>query len=100
MRYLYTDKPDESCHEVKPGVWGRPCHTSEVPKLVAKGWMRSIPDSVDSLRDDAVKAYEENFGKKPHHKMKVETIIEALKDDQGPVGEQDTDSDGREHSPE
>ena len=38
MQYLYTNDPDKDCHEVSPGVFGRPVHTSEQPKLKRRGW--------------------------------------------------------------
>lgn len=34
----------------------------------------------DILEDDPVKAYTEKFGKAPHHRMKTESIIAALKE--------------------
>lgn len=107
MRFLYTETPDKWCNEVKPGVWGRPCHTSEIPKLKKSGWSEKMPDSVESIHGDAealmidvVKAYELKFGKKPHHKMKLETIIEALENDEGRTSEQDINSDGDQHPDE
>ncbi len=102
MRYMYTTKPDEGCHEVESGIYGRPVHTSDEPKLKAKGWSLSIDalrGTSDGLRKDEKEgrqeeaevdrdmwaaAYERKFGRKPHHKMKVENIrakVEA--DDQG-----------------
>ena len=112
MRYLYTNTPDEGCHEISDGVYGRPCHTAEMPKLKAKGWKERASDvpvekSAKSVEDmeaeklmaEAVQEYEVKFGKKPHHKMKLETIIEALSDDQRPAGEQNTDADGDQHAP-
>lgn len=44
MKYLYTTKPDETCHEVEPGIWGRPVHTHEQPKLRKKGWVYNVND--------------------------------------------------------
>lgn len=44
MRYLYTQKPDEGCHEVAPGVFGRPAHTGEIKKLLAAGWKNQPQD--------------------------------------------------------
>lgn len=101
MKYLYTTKPDEHCHEVEPGIWGRPVQTYEQPKLRKKGWtytVNELKEAGDGLRkeeereeteeevtDEMAKLYEEVIGKKPHHKMKFETmkakVDEALKDD-------------------
>lgn len=98
MKYLYTTKPDESCHEVSPGVWGRPVHTSEQPKLMKLGWTYHLNDlkgadhglrkeegreekEVDENMDfDEFlrQKYEEVIGKKPHHKMKLETMQEKI----------------------
>lgn len=99
MRYMYTTKPEEGCHEVELGIYGRPVQTSEQPKLKQAGWSYSI----DSLRgtdhvrqekegreeerevsesmdfDEFLKRkYEEVIGKKPHHKMKRETMQEKI----------------------
>lgn len=89
MKYLYTTEPDEGCHEIN-GVYGRPVHTNEQAKLKSLGWKES-PDGLrheeevrqeaqeQVIRDeDLVKAYHAVFGKKPHHKMKPETIRERL----------------------
>lgn len=106
MKYLYTTKPDETCHEVEPGIWGRPAHTTEQAKLRKAGWVYNVNDLKESdhdLRkteeegreeseeviaeatDEMAALYEEVIGKKPHHKMKFETmkakVDEALKDD-------------------
>lgn len=101
MRYLYTTKPDEHCREVEPGIWGRPAHTSEQPKLRKKGWAYNInelrgadhvqqgqeegrKEAEEQVAEEMAKLYEEVIGKKPHHKMKFDTmkakIDEALKD--------------------
>ena len=44
MKYLYTTKPDEHCHEVEPGIYGRPAQTSEQAKLRKLGWVYHISD--------------------------------------------------------
>ena len=93
MKYLYTTEPDEGCHEIK-GVYGRPVHTSEQSKLKAKGWKENPDDlrkeegreeAEEEVTEEMAKLYEEVIGKKPHHKMKFDTmkakIDEALKDD-------------------
>lgn len=43
MKYLYTDKPDEGCHEVD-GVYGRPVHSHQVTKLLRLGWKANVAD--------------------------------------------------------
>lgn len=91
MKYLYTKDPDEGCRKFGD-VYGRPVHTHEEKKLKAAGWKENI----DGLRnyteteeeapkdeevipeDDLRKLYEETFGEKPHHKMKLETIRAKL----------------------
>lgn len=105
MRYLYTTEPDEGCHEIESGIFGRPVQTCDESKLMAKGWSLTVEaqrGKTDvrqakkerqeegqevSAREELEKLYKEQFGKKPHHKMKDETILEKLKeavgDDQG-----------------
>jgi hypothetical protein len=99
MKYLYTKKPDDHCHEFEPGIYGRPAHTTEQPKLRKAGWVDSIAKlkgADHGLRkeegreekevnggDYAVWAdlYEEKFGKRPHHKAKLETIKSKVESD-------------------
>lgn len=100
MKNLYTLEPDEGCREFD-GVYGRPVHNDEMKALKAKGWK----ENADELRnqekreeketqeqvsdvesEDSLEAqYERVLGKKPHHKMKPETmaahIAEASSDD-------------------
>lgn len=120
MRYMYTTAPDEGCHEVESGIYGRPVQTSDEPKLRAEGWTLTInaqrgTDHVrqgqeerqegqevtkehmksvkSALRKQYVEnvgqaidakslalEYEDKFGKKPHHKMKPETIRQKLEE--------------------
>jgi len=112
MRYLYTTNPDEGCHEVAEGIYGRPVQTSEEPKLRKAGWTLTIDalrgtDHVreekegrkeevkvsaldkaiegggyapESYRANLAEQYEAKFGKKPHHKMKAETIRQKLEE--------------------
>ena len=93
MKYLYTTEPDNKCHEVEPGIYGRPVHTAEQRKLIQKGW-RKFPHAlrkeerqqetrrqqkgpdVDELRE----LYEYKFGEQPHHRMKAETIVRKLEE--------------------
>jgi len=59
-------------------------HAIEVPSKINPDmvWeLRQIPENVISITPDSLAdAYEKKFGKKPHHRMKNETILEALKD--------------------
>lgn len=104
MKYLYTTKPDEHCHEVEPGIYGRPAQTYEQPKLRKLGWVyniselkgddhvreekegreesQEVSDESLSIEDrvylELVEEYRDKFGKSPHHKMKAETIRNKL----------------------
>ncbi len=84
MRYLYTNTPDDGCHEVSPGVFGRPVHNMHMKRLLAAGW-KSNPADVEApeaeIDPELIAKYEAKFGKKPHHKMKAESIAKALEDD-------------------
>lgn len=63
MKYLYTTNPDKHCHEVAPGVWGRPAHTSEQAKLRKLGWVDSIhklKEADHGLRKDEEEGREES----------------------------------------
>lgn len=102
MKYLYTTKPDEGCHRIN-GVYGRPVHTSEQKSLKAKGWKENPNELREEERreeaeevgenmdfDDYLRIkYEQVIGKKPHHKLKRETmqekIAEAEANDNDPV---------------
>ena len=93
MRYLYTDKPDDWCHEVNPGIYGRPVHTSQEKKLMADGWKVRIEDvqqteesqkvpkaqEVDSTLEEARKLFQDVTGKKAHHKATAETLLKKVK---------------------
>jgi hypothetical protein len=99
MRYMYTTEPTEDCHQFD-GVWGKPVHTSEQKKLLKLGWRfdpnglrnerqeakqegQRQEESVDTEEDvleEARQLYEEQFGKRPHHKMKAETIIQKVQE--------------------
>lgn len=92
MRYLYTTQPDEGCHEVEKGIFGRPVHTSDEQRLIKKGWTLRPEDlrglhvrkekegreEEGEVNPELVRAYVEKFGKKPHHKMKQDTILQKL----------------------
>lgn len=120
MQYLYTTDPDDKCHEVRKGIYGRPVHQYQMKALRAKGWKPNIHDleATHDLRKDEeegreegqevsepfvnhetidgnrkiaeafssndrdllAEVYEDMFGKKPHHKMKAETIRQNIED--------------------
>jgi len=97
MKYMYTDSPDEGCHKIH-GVYGRPVQTSEQRKLLKQGWSftpdgirqeqgqekdrqgREEVDSPDQVLEEARDLYEQMFGKRPHHKMKAETILQKVEE--------------------
>lgn len=100
MIYLYTNTPDESCHEIK-GVYGRPVRNDQVGKLVKAGWKRNPEDCKAAFKGDDQKAisleemYESRFRKKPHHKMLPENIQKAIDEyDQAEVSKSDPDPAG------
>ncbi|HEY9814802.1 MAG TPA: hypothetical protein V6D20_03210 [Candidatus Obscuribacterales bacterium] len=98
MKTLYTTNPDKHCYEVEPGIYGRPCHTTEQPKLRKLGWshnLNSLRGATDGIRQDEEEgqeevevtdyevwalAYEAKFGKKPHHKAKAETLRQKVEE--------------------
>ena len=91
MHYMYTNEPDEACHEIN-GVFGRPIHTHEKPVLLKKGWVTNPSDLEDfkpAIPLEIIEQYRNKFGQKPHHRMKLETIQEAL-NDQGQNSEPDS----------
>lgn len=93
MQYLYTNNPDDGCHVVAPGVYGRPVHGHERGFLLHNGWKKT-PEEInapDVQVSNLALRYEERFGEKPHHRMKPETILKALQDDQAATGNQNTD---------
>ena len=86
MKYMYTDKPDDTCHKIN-GVYGRPVNTQEQLKLKAKGWKfkpeevekkevkkepvkLSIPEQAKALGIDTV----DEDGKKIHYKLLAKSI--------------------------
>lgn len=54
MRYMYTTAPDKHCHEVEDGVFGRPVHSHEEPKLKKQGWSLNITSlrGADDVREE------------------------------------------------
>lgn len=99
MKYLYTTEPDELCHEVKPGIFGRPVQTSHQPTLRKLGWK----DDPNDLRQNEKEVEQETQtekslsvheqaealgiathdadGNKIHHKTLKKLIDEAQADD-------------------
>lgn len=89
MKYLYTDKPDDWCHEIKgfKGVYGKPVHDKDRSNLLKKGWQR-LPEQVAPIdqepeldRDElalslGIDLFDEN-GKKKHYKLIDSAIKEA-----------------------
>lgn len=104
MRYMFTRQPDEGCHEVESGIYGRPVQTCDQGKLKKAGWSFTIDaqrgntdvrqgeeerqeegqevSGKDNMSyDDFLRLeYERVFGKRPHHKLKAETIAERIKE--------------------
>lgn len=98
MRYMYTTKPDEHCHEVEKGIYGRPVHSYQESALQKQGWALNISNlrgtsdvrqkeegreekkEVSDDREAWADLYEQKFGKPPHHKMKPETIRKKLEE--------------------
>jgi len=100
MIYLYTTEPDELCHKVSEGIYGRPVNTYAQPGLRKLGWVsdpatlkveshvrnerktseeaseKGQEEAHDEVTDLAVwsAAYNQKFGRRPHHRMKVDTI--------------------------
>ena len=105
MRYLYTDTPDEGCHEIN-GAWGRPVHNSDIPKLLKAGWKKSPEECSGKLniqnkdpkqtgKAELDAEFEKRFCKKPHHKMLPETIQKAIDDhDEAQASQSDSDPAG------
>jgi len=106
MRYMYTTQPDEGCHEVESGIYGRPVRTDQQGMMRKKGWSYSIDAQrgTDHVREEKegrkeevkvtdesltidervylelVEEYRAKFGKDPHWKMKAETIRQKLEE--------------------
>lgn len=107
MRYMYTRTPDEGCHEVESGIYGRPVRTDQQGMMRKKGWSYSIeaqrgtnhvreekegreeevevtyevngqPKQREPDYDALVEEYKAAYGKAPHWKMKPETIRQKL----------------------
>lgn len=99
MRYMYTTTPDKHCHEVESGVYGRPVHSYEESALQKQGWSLNITNlrgtsdvrqekegqeegeiSNENMDYDEYlrQKYEEVVGKKPHYKLKRETLEEKI----------------------
>ena len=56
-------------------------YLDDIPKRISEGWVEGeLPiqpvEEVETPED----AYEKKFGKKPHHRMSLDTIIAALEE--------------------
>ena len=103
MKYMYTNSPDEGCHEIgeDTGIYGRPVHARDYKKLQAKGWVLNPSDvvvpEIEASDETAqlIEEYQLRFGKKPHHKMLPETIQKAIDEyDEAEAGKSDPDATG------
>ena len=92
MKYMYTNTPDEGCHEIADGVYGRPVHQRDYAALRATGWVFNLSNLLPEENTSLIAEYVDRFGKKPHHKMLPETIKKAIEDhDKALSGEPDPD---------
>jgi hypothetical protein len=89
MRYLYTNKPDQSCHEIN-GVYGRPVHKSEEKKLFAEGWVINSTE-LKNVRKEPKEKASEKASEEAKEKELNNTQIQALE-----LGIDIYDDDGRE----
>ena len=84
MKTMYTSTPDEGCYEVSEGVYARPVRNDLAATLRKIGWRDRPADlpATDEVPADAeaaiIEAYAKRFGKNPHHKMKVETMLDQI----------------------
>jgi hypothetical protein len=82
--YKYQPAPADTCHHGVDFIGGVADVTD--PELIAKFLRHPHFEAVESVveapeqdgRAELVAQYESRYGKKPHHKMKAETIREAL----------------------
>lgn len=85
MRYMYTNKPDKTCHEIN-GTYGRPVNRTEERVLSRLGWTLQpvVKKAEKSMKEQALELglpVEEN-GKPIHHKT-LAKMIEAKNDESG-----------------
>lgn len=81
MKYMYTDKPDDSCHKIN-GVYGRPTNTPEQKVLKAEGWVFDPADIKQEEKKElsipeqakALGIATEKDGKKIHYKLLAKEI--------------------------
>ena len=94
MIYLFTNEPDEHCHEIN-GVYGRPVHNYEKKALISKGWVKNASElskaeskEVEETEEEAVLSRDDLAeslgidlfdaeGKKLHYKLIDSAIKEA-----------------------
>ena len=98
MRYMYTNKPDDTCHEIN-GVYGRPVFLQEEAKLKKLGWtlnanqlQQTKSEEVKEAEEEAVLSRDElaeslgislvdEEGKKRHYKL-IQADIEKAQADE------------------
>jgi hypothetical protein len=84
ISYKYQPAPADTCHYGVDFIGGYADVTD--PELIAKFKAHPHFEAVETAveapeqddRTDLAAEYEAKFGKKPHHKMKADTIREAL----------------------
>ena len=102
MKFLYTTKPDDHCHDFKDGTFGRPVHTTEMKALIEKGWVRNANElakesnskketkeatkeesvlSRDDLAESLGISLVDEDGKKRHYKLIQADIDKAQADE-------------------
>ena len=72
---FYPGQPSDIPAEIQGKVARHP-HFKVVDQAISEDAAAETEDT--SERDELVAEYEEKFGRKPHHKMKPETIREAI----------------------
>lgn len=98
MRYLYTNQPDERCHEIN-GVYGRPVFRHEEAKLKKLGWVSNAEQLPKAESKEVKETKKENVlsreelaeslgvslydegGKKRHYKL-IQADIEKAQADE------------------
>ena len=84
IRYKYQPSPADTCHYGVDFIGGvaEVTDTDLIAKFMRHPHFEAVETAVEApekdTRADLVAEYEARFGKKPHHKMKADTIREAL----------------------
>ena len=56
-------------------------YLDDIPKRISEGWVEGeLPSQPVEEVETPEDAYEKKFGKKPHHRMSLDTIIAALEE--------------------